>query len=115
MEKRVLGAWGERMAEKYLKTQGYNLIARNFRLGRAEIDLLMDDGMTCVLVEVKTRKSNHYGFPEEAVSGKKAEVLGNALMNLLDEFPRIEKARIDVISITGFPKNYELVHWVDFL
>jgi len=51
-----LGRRGERVAEKWLKRHGYRILERNLKIGRDEIDLLAidPDGMTLVLVEVKT-------------------------------------------------------------
>ncbi len=52
-----LGRRGERAAEKYLRRNGYRIVARNFRAAGAEIDLVAMDGETLVFVEVKTRRS----------------------------------------------------------
>ena len=66
-----LGRRGERAAEKYLKRNGYRIVARNFRASGAEIDLVAIDGETLVFVEVKTRRSRAAGAPEESVDARK--------------------------------------------
>ena len=66
-----LGRRGERAAEKYLRRNGYRIVARNFRAAGAEIDLVAMDGETLVFVEVKTRRSRISGAPEEAVDERK--------------------------------------------
>jgi uncharacterized protein (TIGR00252 family) len=66
-----LGRRGERAAEKYLKRNGYRIVARNFRASGAEIDLVAIDGETLVFVEVKTRRSRSAGAPEDAVDERK--------------------------------------------
>ncbi len=70
-EELPLGRRGERAAEKYLKRNGYRVVARNFRASGAEIDLVAIDGETLVFVEVKTRRSRAGGAPEEAVDARK--------------------------------------------
>src|SRR5579863_3056366 len=62
-EELPLGRRGERAAEKYLKRNGYRIVARNFRAAGAEIDLVAMDGETLGCVEVKTRRSRDAGAP----------------------------------------------------
>ena len=69
------GAQGERIAELFLIEQGYRLLARNYRHGKGEIDLIMQHKNTMVFVEVKARHSERFGYPEEAVSASKQELL----------------------------------------
>jgi putative endonuclease len=63
-----LGYLGERAAEKYLKRKGYKIVARGLRLRGGELDLVAVDGRTVVFVEVKTRRSEQFGHPAEAIS-----------------------------------------------
>ncbi len=67
----VLGDRGEAAAAEYLRGEGYEILHRNFRFGRSEIDLIVRKGGTLVFVEVKTRSSDRYGEPEEAVNREK--------------------------------------------
>lgn len=67
----TFGSWGEDLADKYLKKQGYTLIQRNFRCKLGELDIIAMDGSDLVFIEVKTRRNQHYGLPCEAVNGEK--------------------------------------------
>lgn len=69
------GNAGERIAEKYLKDLGYLIVARNYKTELGEIDLIANDGDTLVFVEVKSRRSDAYGFPSEAVDERKQRKL----------------------------------------
>lgn len=62
------GRLGEDAAVKLLTKEGYKIIARNFKSKLGEIDLVAIDKGTLVFVEVKTRWSREYGYPEEAVN-----------------------------------------------
>lgn len=63
-----LGRRGERLAERHLIARGYRLLARNWRCRHGEIDLVVRDGATIVFVEVKTRSSDAFGHPFEAIT-----------------------------------------------
>ena len=67
----VVGDRGEQMAAEYLEREGYEILHRNYRFGRSEIDLIARQGRTIVFVEVKTRRTAGYGEPEEAVTREK--------------------------------------------
>lgn len=75
---KILGDRGERLAADFLTRSGYEIIGRNFRFERAEIDLIARKGNLVVFCEVKTRKSNAYGAGEEAVDTKKQEQIRKA-------------------------------------
>ena len=66
-----LGQWGERVAERHLRRKGYRILERNFRRAGAEIDLVAMDGPTLVFVEVKTRRTETVGTPQESVNAYK--------------------------------------------
>ena len=68
---KALGNRGERLAAEFLQRTGYEIIERNFRHARAEIDLIARKENLIVFCEVKTRKSNAYGTGEEAVDPRK--------------------------------------------
>jgi putative endonuclease len=70
MTKRV-GELGEDLASRHLQTLGYRIVERNFRCPLGEIDCVAVKGKTLVFCEVKTRRSNRYGGPLEAVDTKK--------------------------------------------
>ena len=68
---KLLGKKGEKLVEKFLLARGYTLLKRNFRTPVGEADLVMQDGDEIVFVEVKTRTSEAFGTPKEAVGREK--------------------------------------------
>ena len=74
LRKKLLGRKGEALTAKYLKRRGYKILERNYKtpFGEADIVALSPDGYTC-FVEVKTRESDAFGLPSEAVTKAKQE------------------------------------------
>jgi putative endonuclease len=66
-----LGAYGEELAARHLSRQGMTVLDRNWRCEIGEIDLVLRDGSTLVVCEVKTRSSTAFGTPHEAVTERK--------------------------------------------
>ena len=66
-----LGAYGERMAERYLTDRGLAVLDRNWRCDLGEIDIVARDGACLVVCEVKARRSTTFGQPIEAVNYRK--------------------------------------------
>ncbi|MBE6020599.1 MAG: YraN family protein [Clostridiales bacterium] len=65
------GKWGEDKAEAFLKKKGYSIIERNYRCRWGEIDIIAERDGTIHFVEVKTRTSDRFGSPLEAVTHEK--------------------------------------------
>lgn len=66
------GERGEALAARYLETQGLTVLSKNWRCPEGELDLVLTDGTTLVVCEVKTRTTDNYGPPAEAVDEAKA-------------------------------------------
>ena len=95
-----LGRKGEDLAESYLQADGYVILARNARTPYGEIDIVARQGSEIVFVEVKTRRSNKFGWPEEAVQSKKQARMIASAESFLQANPDIDGDwRIDVIAI----------------
>ncbi len=71
LHKKLLGKKGEGLVAKYLKKQGYKLLRRNYTTPFGEADIIAEDGDEIAFVEVKTRTSDRFGTPSEAVGGDK--------------------------------------------
>ncbi len=98
------GQWGESAALDFLLTKGYSLLERNFRSPDGEIDLVMKNGGELVFVEVKTRTSHAFGYPEEAVDDEKLDHIEAATSWYLMEHPEFEDNwRFEVVAVTGSP------------
>ncbi len=97
-----LGAQGERAAQRHLKRRGYRIVARNFRAAGAEIDLVAMDGETLVFVEVKTRRSDDAGAPEEAVDARKQTRMRRAAEAFAIQYRVGEREmRFDIVAISA--------------
>ena len=70
-----LGQWGENLATEYLRSKGYVIIDRDWRSGHRDLDIIAEDDDVVVFVEVKTRRNNFFGEPEEAIDFRKQRSL----------------------------------------
>jgi len=108
------GIKGEQIAENFLLKKGYVILHCNWRFGRREVDIIAEKDNILVFVEVKTRSSYNFGFPEEAVTLKKQNFLKLAAEAFLENAPQYTLARFDTISIllnSGQVK--EVIHFED--
>lgn len=64
----ALGRWGEERAARFLERRGWTVLARNYRFGRREVDLVVRRGDTVAFVEVKTRAGSGFGAPQDAIT-----------------------------------------------
>ena len=104
MNNRKFGNAGEDLACRYLEKQGYKILERNTHYSRfCELDIIAQYKNTTVFVEVKTRKTDHFGTPFEAITKTKFENLKKGVQFYLSE-NKIKDYRIDVIGITLKPE-----------
>ncbi len=76
---RAIGRIGESIARKYLEDKGYQIIEQNYQTRYAEIDLIAKKGNILIFIEVRTKKGELFGSPEETINQKKLKkLLGNA-------------------------------------
>ncbi|MBU4198637.1 MAG: YraN family protein [Verrucomicrobia bacterium] len=101
------GRWGEAQAERFLKTKGYKILGRRVRVGdRDELDLVARDGESLVFVEVKTRHSEDFGRPAEAVDRHKRHYLSRAAVRYLKALKSPPVCfRFDVVEVIGVEGN----------
>jgi len=96
----AVGAYGERVAARAVTEAGLRVIDRNWRSPLGEIDLVALDGWTIVFCEVKTRRSDAFGIPAEAVGPAKVRRLRILAAQWLAAHPDIRgEVRFDVISV----------------
>ena len=72
-ERHTIGKFGEDIAERYLKQNGYRIIGRNFSCRQGELDIIAEKNEYVVFIEVKTRSNFLYGTPAQAVDKTKKE------------------------------------------
>ena len=99
-QRQLLGAQGERAAEKLLRRQRYTIVRRNYRCPAGEIDRVALDGKVVVFVEVKTRTQPGFGTPLEAVDHRKQQQIIRAARYYLSENDLHDRdARFDVVGV----------------
>ncbi len=109
-----LGNEGERLAARFLRRQGYRILARRYRTVLGEIDLVARDGACIVFVEVKTRRTESAGLPHEAVDRAKQAQLTRLALVFLKRYRLLEQsARFDIVSIVweGSGAEPQIVHY----
>ncbi len=96
------GRRGEDLAHRFLRRQGFTIVARNYRLsaGDAEADIIAWEGDRLVLIEVKSRETDDYGPPERAIGVEKQA----HLVRVAREYTRKtetpwERVRFDVVTV----------------
>jgi putative endonuclease len=106
------GRKGQQAAEAYLLKNGYDILARNFRLKTGEIDLIARDGEYVVFIEVKCRNSLRYGLPREAVTkGKQRHIIKTAQYYILTaRLPQNQDYRFDVIEVMNEDGKQNVTH-----
>jgi putative endonuclease len=108
----ALGKQGENLAAAYLSQKGYEILHRNWRNGRAEVDIIARIGNDWVFVEVKTRETDYFGYPEEAVDKAKQKQLQKATDAYIDEFDVQGDIRFDIVAIV-LNENKQEVHHIE--
>ena len=107
-----LGIQGEHVATKYLLSQGYKIIERNFYCYFGEIDIIAKDKNEYVFIEVKTRTNSKYGKPVEAITHiKQKHIWKSTEYYLYSKKLKDVFVRIDVIEVY-FKDNKFFVHHI---
>ncbi len=93
------GDKGEQLAADWLVLHNYEILQRNWRYGRYEIDIIAQKNNTIHFLEVKTRTNTKFGHPEEAVTKTKFEQIKKAANEYLAENITTHQIQFDIISI----------------
>jgi putative endonuclease len=95
-----LGDAGEELAARELIRRGYVVRERNWRCPEGELDIVAEQGGTLVLVEVRTRRGDRFGTPEESITpAKRAHLIAAAQAYLQAHSLEERDWRIDVVAI----------------
>ncbi len=109
-----LGKAGEEAALQFLKGKNFKIVEQGFCFFRGEIDIIAYDQKTLVFLEVKSRRSHRFGFPEEAVTDAKQKQLRKVALGYcaLHDIQDVE-CRFDVISLTYDNESYKVSHIIN--
>ncbi len=106
--KRQKGTWGEEITCDYLCRLGFRIIARNWRYGHAELDIIALHGERVHVVEVKTRREGQVGYPSELIRPAQQE----AILRAADAYAHfnhwVKSMQIDLILITLQSDSYTI-------
>ena len=102
--RQAMGRWGEDAAASYLQTNGYTIVARNFHTPHGEIDIVAGRDDLLVFVEVKTRSSHAFAYPEASVTARKQAHMLSAAETYIELHPLASETwQFDVIAVEGAP------------
>ncbi|MFD0990670.1 YraN family protein [Mariniflexile jejuense] len=105
-----LGKKGEQKAVDFLLENGYEIIERNYRFDKAEVDIIAKKETILAIIEVKTRSSTDFGNPQDFVKPKQIQ----RLVKAVDEYVSVNElnveVRFDIIAIVNLGKHYKIEH-----
>ena len=108
-----LGKKGEQLAADFLIKKGYDIVERNYRFEKAEVDIIAQLKKTLAIVEVKTRSTVDFGNPQDFVKPKQIKNLVKAV----DEYVIVNdldvEVRFDIIAIVKQGKGFDIEHLED--
>src|ERR1700730_16251989 len=97
---REIGVLGVGLAERWVLRRGWRVLARRYRVGHRDLDLIMRRGRTVAFVEVKTRRRAAFGGPVGAVGARKRRHLSHAATAWIDRHgPASVEYRFDVVGV----------------
>lgn len=98
--RRRLGEFGESVARTYLEKRGYAILQQNYRCSVGEIDIVAEAGDYLVFVEVRTKRGQQFGLPEESITASKRAKLIELAHSYVQEHANLpELWRIDVVAV----------------
>jgi len=111
-EHNLIGAQGEQYACRFLEDNGYEVLERNWRQARHELDIIARKGRELIIVEVKTRSSDQHGQPEEAVKKGKRGTMIRGANAYVQETGTDLALRFDIVSIILHPSGKPYIHHI---
>lgn len=112
-----LGKIGEDIATIYLQDMGYEILGRNWRFKRVELDIIAQKDSTLVFCEVKTRRSNSHEIPSDAITPIKLQHIRTAALHWLSNHQsRHQGIRFDAISVIyclGHPATIDHIKGIE--
>ena len=108
-----LGKKGEDLAAEFLQKNSYNILERNWRFKKAEVDIIARKNDVLAIIEVKTRSTNHFGNPQDFVNPKKIKLLVEAVNEYVTTKDLDVEVRFDIIAILKNQQTFEIDHIED--
>ncbi|WP_411893834.1 YraN family protein [Winogradskyella sp. A2] len=108
-----LGKKGEQLAVDFLIKNGYDILERNYRFDRAEVDIIARKEGILSIIEVKTRTTVDFGNPQDFVKPKQIKNLVKAVNEYITEDQLDLEVRFDIIAIVQENQSFKLEHLKD--
>lgn len=108
-----LGKTGEEIAARYLSEKGFEIVARNWRYNKKELDLIAFDNDRFVVVEVKTRTTDGWEHPKEAITKNKIRFIVEATEAYIIQHDIKEEVRFDVVTLIPVGNDWQIEHIVE--
>ena len=109
--RRTLGQWGEEQAIHYLEAQGCRKVAVNWRCTVGEVDVVVLDGDCLAFVEVRTRRGQAYGSPEESITPRKLARMAAVAEAYVYEQAWEGNWRLDVVAVRVRAGQEPAIQW----
>lgn len=107
------GRQGEELARIWLENQGFRILHRNWKYSYYELDIVTEKDDVLHFVEVKTRTTDTYGYPEEGVTSRKLERLMQAGGAYLELHPAWKRIQYDILSVQLFPGREPEIFFIE--
>ena len=105
-----LGKKGEQLAVDFLLKNNYDIVERNYRFDKAEVDIIAKKDNILAIIEVKTRSTADFGDPQDFVKPKQIQ----RLVKAVDEYVTVNdldvEVRFDIIAIVKEGKGFKIRH-----
>jgi putative endonuclease len=105
-----LGNTGEQLAVDFLIKHGYEILERNYRFDKAEVDIIAKLNNTLAIIEVKTRSTIDFGNPQDFVKPKQIQRLVKAVDAYVISNDMDVEVRFDIIAIIRENKEFKIEH-----
>ena len=105
-----LGKKGEQLAVDFLVKKGYDIVERNYRFDKAEVDIIANKEDILAVVEVKTRSTLDFGNPQDFVKPKQIKNLVKAVDEYVTENNLDVEVRFDIIAIVKAENGFDIEH-----
>lgn len=105
-----LGKEGEQLAVDFLLKNGYEIMERNYRFDKAEVDIIAKKDAFLAIIEVKTRSTADFGNPQDFVKPKQIQQLVKAVDEYVTENDLDVEVRFDIIAIVNEAKKFKIEH-----
>ena len=108
-----LGKKGEELAVEFLQKKGYQILERNWRFKKAEIDIISLKNDVLAVIEVKTRSTSYFGNPQDFVNEKKIQLLVEAVNEYVISKDLDVDVRFDIVAILKSKNSFNVEHLED--